>query len=600
MVSIIIAIVLWGVLGALGIFYLDLANGHIAFLIVWCVALALFLIFRIFFYKKEFWKRLLLWLGLIAVATVSFFFAKPGTYVKPSGGDLQQPTVALTVEEGKLRGLYTKDGEVRVYTGIPYAAPPVGELRWKKPQKAPKWEGIRDCFTFAPRSYQPAGNPVMDSLVDIYAAKSWHPDFTMYPSQERSEDSLYLNVWAPKDASNAPVLIYYHGGSLTNGSAAEDRINGETFARNGVIMVTVAYRLGVFGYFAHPDLMAESGTTGNYGLLDQIQALKWVHDNIAAFGGDPSAITVAGESAGSSSVSALCVSPLSAGLFRYAIGESSSLVVNPTAPHTIRPLETAYKVGQKIMKEQNCSSIAELRKVDAEKLVNTKYANSSMTIDGYALTEEPYKTYERHANNETRLLNGYNVLEADAFIIPQYLLSPTNKGNIKARLVENFDEDTADKLLACYGDRVEKDAFSVFNEIFSIAWFIEPHDSWSKAALEAGDVVYRYQFTKENGFYGTYHSGEIIYAYGNLARSHQSFAYNNEDYQLMDKMVSYWISFVKTGVPSSSWEEYDPSSAKPVMDLGAKVGMMEDRYKNVYPIIEEYNAKPKQPKDDDK
>ena len=599
MVSIIIAIVLWGVLGALGIFYLDLANGPIAILIVWCAALALFLIFRILLFKKVFWKRLILWLSLLGVATISFFMAKPSTYIKPSGGDLNRPTPVLVVEEGQLRGLYTKDGEVRVYTGIPYAAPPVGELRWKKPQKAAKWEGIRDCFIFASRSYQPAGNPVMDSLVDIYAAKSWHPDFTMHAVQERSEDSLYLNVWAPANATNAPVLIYYHGGSLTNGSAANDDINGETFARNGVIMVTVAYRLGVFGYFAHPDLMAESGTTGNYGLLDQIQALQWVHDNIAAFGGDPNAITVAGESAGSSSVSALCVSPLSAGLFRYAIGESSSLVVSPTAPHTIRPLETAYKVGQKIMKEQNCSSIAELRKVDAERLTNTKYANSSMTIDGYALVEEPYKTYEKHENHETRLLNGYNVLEADAFVIPQYLFSATNKDNIKARLVESFDEDTANKLLTYYGQRVEKEAFEIFNEIFSLAWFIQPHDSWSKAALAAGDTVYRYQFTKENGFYGTYHSGEIIYAYGNLARSTHSFAYNNEDYLLMDKMVSYWTNFVKTGVPTPLWEEYDPASAKPVCELGAKVGMIEDRYKDIYPIIEEYNAKPKTPKPDE-
>ena len=360
-------------------------------------------------------------------------------------------------------------------------------------------------------------------------------------------------------------------------------------------MVTVAYRLGVFGYLAHDELLAEGGTTGNYGLLDQIKALRWVKENIAAFGGDPESITIAGESAGSSSVSAICVSPLAAGLFRYAIGESSSLVVEHGAPHTWRSLDEAKKVGAKVLKEFNCSSIAELRKVPAERLVKTATSNSGMCVDGYAFVEDPYETYVNHRNNEIALLNGHNVLEADAFVVPNYLFSPTNKNNIKERLVASFDEETANQIMTAYADKIEQDAFSAFNEIFSVYWFIYPHFSWSNAAYNAGSTVYRYQFTKENGYYGTYHGGEIVYAYGNLSRSTRQFAYNDSDRALSEKMVAYWTSFVKTGNPGADWSAYDPSNPIAVKELGVNLDMREDRYTKLYPILAEFNAKPKKP-----
>ncbi len=594
MVSLIFAIIGALIIGALGVFYLDLANGPFFWIVLWSATVLVFLIVRIYlkFVQKKVW-RLLPWSALIAVAVSAVFLAKPVVQEFESGGDIANPTPVLNVNEGQLRGLYSKDKEVRIYTGIPYAKAPVGELRWKPPVDPEPYNGVRDCFKFAPRSYQPVSNAVIDSLTDIYAEKSWHPDFTPSPLQNMSEDSLYLNVWAPKDASNAPVLVYYHGGSLTKGSSASNDINGETFARNGVVMVTVAYRLGVFGYFAHNDLMAESGTTGNYGLLDQIKALRWVNDNIAAFGGDKTKITIAGESAGSSSVSALCVSPLAKGLFRYAIGESSSLVVDPNAPHTIRDFDTAKKTGAKIMSEFNCQSIDELRKIPAEKLVNTKYSNSAMTIDGYAITKSPYQTYVDGENNETKLINGFNIKEADAFVIPEYLFSPFTKDNFRERLLKLFDADTADKLMTLYKSKIESDATSAFCEIVSVYWFMQPHDAWTKAALNAGVEVYRYQFTKENGYYGTFHSGEIIYAYGNIHRSRHSFAYNDSDIELSKKMVAYWTSFIKTGVPGADWKAYSPDDAKPIKELGSTTEMIEDRYKDTYPLIEEFIKKPK-------
>lgn len=409
--------------------------------------------------------------------------------------------------------------------------------------------------------------------------------------EEMSEDSLYLNIWRPNNnEKDLPVLVFIHGGSLTSGSSSFEDYNGEEMAKKGVIMVTITYRLGIFGYFAHPDLINESSnkTTGNYGLLDQIEALKWVNKNIGYFGGDKNNITIAGESAGSSSVSALCISPLAKGLFRRAIGESSSLIVK-TPPHTYRSLDTALKMGKDIMKEFNVSTIEELRNISPEKLINSKYTNSEMTLDGYAITKNPYDVYKDKENNEEALLNGYNVKEADAFIIPQYLFSPTNKNNIKERLEKIFDSITVNKILDLYKDKIEVDAFSAFNEIISVWWFIYPHHSWSTMAYNTGIPVYRYQFTKENGYYGTYHSGEMIYAYGNVKKSTYGYRYDDSDKELSEIMLDYWANFAKYGNPNkdtNKWELWTNNNK--VMEFGENVGMIDDKYLGLYKLFNEF------------
>ena len=416
--------------------------------------------------------------------------------------------------------------------------------------------------------------------------------------EERSEESgLNLNIWRPSEGTNLPILVYIHGGSLTSGSGSYEDYNGESIAKHGVIMITIQYRLGIFGYFAHEDLKNESPnhTTGDYGLVDQIFALKWINNNAANFGGDKMKITIAGESAGSSSVSALCSSPLATGLFRYAIGESSSLVMK-VPPHTYRTQEKAYEVSANILKEFKCKSVADLRKIPAKKLVKTKYSNSEMMLDGYALPKDPYQVYLDGENNEEALLNGYNVKEADAFVIPQYLLSPTNKKNIKGRIAGQMDEETASKLCELYKVEIERDAFTTLNDIMSVYWFIMPHHSWSNMALQSakGTKVYRYQFTKENGYHSTYHSGEMIYAYGNLGLSTRQFAYDQSDYDLQDVMVNYWVNFVKTGDPNGTglpiWNEYK-NNGDPVMELGENLGEIPDKYLKTYEIIDEYLTK---------
>jgi para-nitrobenzyl esterase len=335
--------ILFLLVGALSLFYLDLANGPVILFIIEIILLVGLAIGRIATHTgKKRW--MLLWLVYFAANAAMFPFAKPSavpfraySYKDP------KPTEVLTLHDGKVQGLKSQDGKIEVYAGIPYAAAPIGDLRWKEPQDVKPWDGVRDASYFAARSMQPVSNAVIGTLTDIYSAKSWHPNWNMEPLQNRSEDSLYLNVWRPATINEKlPILVFIHGGSLTTGSSAFFEYNGEALARQGIIMITITYRLGVFGYFAHPDLKAESpnGTTGNYGLLDQIKALEWVQENADYFGGDKTKVTIAGESAGSSSISALCTSPLAKGLFRYAIGESSSLVLKHV-PHTYRSQEKA-------------------------------------------------------------------------------------------------------------------------------------------------------------------------------------------------------------------------------------------------------------------
>lgn len=579
------------------IFYLDLANGPVVILVLMLIGIVSCIVGTILLRKfAHFYVRLFPLFVFILMSAILLPLAKPG-YAPKKAYYYDNPTYTevMHLANGDVKGVYNEDKTVRIYAGIPYAEAPVGEYRWKEPQQLKNWEGIKDASYFAPKNIQEGTNSsVTDTLVDIYSSRGWYPDFAHHPFETMSEDSLYLNIWRPNvDETNLPILVYIHGGSLMHGSSSGEEYNGEEMAKKGVIMITIAYRLGALGYFAHEDLIAESPnhTTGNYGLLDQIEALKWINANATYFGGDKTNITIAGESAGSSSVSALCVSPLANGLFKRAIGESSS-IVSKRPPHTYRKMKDALKMGHDIMKEFGCSSIEELRKVPAEKLVNSQYQNSGMTLDGYALRDDktPYEVYLTHENNEEALLNGFNLKEADAFVIPTYLFNPTNKDNITDRVIGTFGENVGKKILKLYEKKIEEDAFNAFNEIFSVFWFMEPHHAWSTLARDNGENVYSYLFTKENNYHGTYHSGEIIYAYGNVKRDTHSYRYNFTDLYLSEKMLTYWSNFAKTGNPNeenlTNWETWNTSSK--LIELGVDTRMIDDPYVELYPLIEEY------------
>ena len=591
MVSWIIFSFFFILISAIYLFILDLANGpmYLLFLEIGVILISLFL--RIIFRKKKVGFHLLSFLLIFVCNIPILLLAHPKVETFYPVSEVNE-TEVLHLKNGDIIGTYNEDKTVRIYAGIPYAEAPIGDLRWKEPVDKSDWSGVLDCTKFAPRAMQADESPIINTIVDIYAMGGWHPDYRMYALQEMSEDCLYLNIWRPNtEETNLPIVFYIHGGSLTTGASSNSDNNGETYAKNGVIMITIAYRLGVFGYFAHEDLISESpnSTTGNYGLLDQIKALEWVNDNAIYFGGDKNNITIAGESAGSSSVSAICSSPLAKGLFQKAIGESSSLVIN-APPHTFRSLAKALEVGQNIMEEFKCSSVDELRNISASELVNTKFSNSSMTVDGYALEKTPYEVYLAKENNEVALLNGYNIKEADAFIIPSYLFSKVSKENIEGILTNYFDNEVANEMFTLYKDEIEVDALKVLNEIISVYWFINPHHSWSNMALNNDENVYRYYFTKENGYYGTYHSGEMIYAYGNLYRSNHKFAYDESDYKLQDIMVKYFTNFIKTGNPNGSglpeWKKFDGTDS--VLELGSNVIMCPDKYIQLYEIINNY------------
>ncbi|MCR5137506.1 MAG: carboxylesterase family protein, partial [Oscillospiraceae bacterium] len=493
---------------------------------------------------------------LVVILAACAYVSSPPVRAIPAF-DYRNPAVTqpVTVKQGQLTGVCNKEGTVELYAGIPYAKPPVGELRWKEPQEPEKWDGIRACDTFAPMSMQTRTNTVFASLTDIAVFHRFSISLKDNFLEPMSEDSLYLNIWKPAgEVKDAPVLFFIHGGSLTGGQTSYSEYNGEELASRGIIVVNCAYRLGVFGYYASDELAAESsnGTTGNYGLLDQIQALRWVKENIAAFGGDADNITIAGESAGSSSVNAICVSPLAKGLFRRAVGGSSSITaIRPY--HTFRTMEAALKMGNSIKEEFGCSSVSELRQVSAEKLVNTRYTNSSMTVDGYAITEQPYLTYEKGNNNEEALLNGFNTHEADLFMLFDKVSAEDYVGAIRPVLGDNAEEAVkqypprpVDKR---YHYIVERggDAKGSCNEIYSAAWFTYSHFSWSRYLTDNGSPVYAYWFDKDNKGLGSNHAGELPYFYGNLGR--HRWLYGEDDDALSETMMQYLLNFVRTGDP---------------------------------------------------
>ena len=504
-------------------------------------------------------------------------------------------TEIISVTGGDIQGILNKDGSVEIFAGIPFAAPPVGDLRWKEPQDVISWEGVLQADHFAPMAMQNQVNRLYNFLFNLYT----HQKTSRTYKAPMSEDCLYLNVWRPARTGGAgrvsegdtaetplPVLVYVHGGALTGGQSWYENYDGENLCKSGIIVVTIAYRVGIFGYLADSELKEESpyGSTGNYGLLDQIKALDWVCKNISAFGGDAKNITIAGESAGSSSVNALCASPLTKGTFRRAIGESSS-IVEETPPHTFRSMEAALKMGEDIKKEFGVKTVAELRKIPAKKLLKSRFLNNSMTVDGYALVEMPFETYKKGANHEEALLNGFNKTEAKAFTF----FTKVTKKNLAELLGGTFGERT-EEFLQAHPVSSDKEAKALYDDVFAAVCFTRPHHEWTKAVAAQGRPVWEYYFTQENGEIGSNHSGELIYAYRNVPRRK---TFSERDYEIENIMSSYWVNFVKTGNPNGKdmkgqelpvWEESSASGGK-LLEIGEKCGMREDPYVGIYEFL---------------
>src|SRR6478736_864409 len=389
--------------------------------------------------------------------------------------------VQTTVENGAIEGLYETKSGLQMYFGVPFAKPPVGNLRWKAPQPADNWQGVRQAKAFGPRPVQAIVFGDMNSRSDGL-----------------SEDCLYLNVWTPakRNTTGLPVLVYFYGGGFVAGDGSEPRYDGAAMAKKGIVVVTVNYRLGIFGFYAHPELSKEASYkgSGNYGLLDQALSLKWVQKNIAAFGGDPKKVTIAGESAGSISVSAQMVSPLSKNLIAGAIGESGSGISVLSAV----PLAEAEKIGLEFAKNAGYTSLAQLRAASTRDLYEaygeSKRFGFPSVIDGYFYTKSMLETFKAKEQAQVPLLLGWNSAEIPGMAFMQGL--PYSEENLIKKVKEAYPNDFEEVLkLYPHGDakEIEWAATNLASDRFisysTWKWF-DAHRKNSNAP------VYRYLFSK--------------------------------------------------------------------------------------------------------
>ena len=474
----------------------------------------------------------------------------------------------IRTKQGKLRGKQL--GEIRAFLGIPYAAPPVGPMRWTAPVPAAKWKGVRDAAAFGPRCMQPT----------IYADM-------VFRDPGVSEDCLTLNIWSPAKSKSAklPVMVWIYGGGFLAGSTSETRQDGAQLASNGVIVVSMNYRLGIFGFFAHPALTAESPnhSSGNYGLLDQTAALRWVKENIAAFGGDPSNVTLFGESAGAFSVSAQMASPLAEGLFEKAIGESGGAFFSYSLP--FKSLTDVQDSDAAFAKTAlSADSLEQLRAIPAQQLMELSRKPGAPefrpNIDGYLLPESLSAIFAARKQNDVPLLAGYN---RDEDGINPNLTVDSYEKFVAARYGAN-----APAILKLYPAADDAEAVRSAADLAADRFIAFTTWKWMEAQAATGkQPVYRYRFDlvspadpNHPGGLAAYHSSEIPYVFGDLDLLH-GFNWRPEDHTLSLQMQKYWTNFAKTGNPNGEglphWPTYKADSSWKVMHLDAPSRAEDDK-----------------------
>ncbi|PAP75620.1 carboxylesterase/lipase family protein [Rubrivirga marina] len=482
------------------------------------------------------------------------------TMTTPVASDPDAPASApsasavVRTTAGPVRGDAEADG-LRIFRGVPFAATPVGGLRWAPPQPPEAWTDVRDATAFGDRCMQ----------ADIFG--------DMAPRAEgMSEDCLTLNVWAPAGAESLPVLVYFYGGGFVAGDASEPRYDGAAIAREGTVVVVPNYRLGVFGFLAHPELTAASGYggSGNYGLMDQTAALEWVRDNVAAFGGDPDQVTIAGESAGSISVSAQMVAPAARGLFHRAIGESGS-ALGALPPVSLDDAEAA---GVRFAESVGAAALAELRAVPAADLLAAASAPGvpwfSATLDGRVYPEPPAETFAAGRQAQVPLLVGWNSEEMTWRMI---LGGAEPTPEAYAGAVRFLYPDHADEVLALYPGTTEAEVVESATALAGDRFIA--HSTWRWFDLHrrtGGAPVYRYYYAHPrpplrgggaSGLAGgvvegaeapppatgAVHSADIEYALGNLD-THPVYAWTADDYAVSETMMGFFVRFIHTGDPN--------------------------------------------------
>ncbi len=481
---------------------------------------------------------------------------------------------------GLVEGRMSADGTVRIFEGIPYAAPPVGNLRWKPPQPVPAWDGVREAAAFGDHCVQ--GN--------IYGDINFR-------DRGPSEDCLYLNVWTPAKSADAnlPVMVWIHGGGFAAGSASVGREDGEMLAKKGVVVVSMNYRLGIFGFFSYPALAKESrdNASGNYGLLDQVAALQWVQKNIAAFGGNPHNVTIFGESAGSFSVSALIASPLARGLFERAIGESGAFLGKTPA---MKSLAESEADGEKFAESIGVNSLDALRAMPAEQLLAAamKYDITRFwpSVDGYFLPEDPHAIYASGKQSHVPLLAGWNKDEGNYRTIFQKA-DPT-AANFVAGAHALFGGN-ADEFLRLYPAATDAEAMRSAQDLSGDQFIAFGAWKWMEMQRTTGEsTVYRYEFEDAppqpagEPSQGAYHSAEIEFVFEALPSI--KLPWRPGDEKLSELMSSYWTNFAKTGDPNGPglprWPAYDPSTHFQVMHLSFHSHAESDEYRARYEFLD--------------
>ncbi len=496
----------------------------------------------------------------------------------------QLRSVQQRISSGILEGVVSADGKVRTYKGIPYAAPPVGPLRWKPPQPVAPWPGVRKAVDFGPRCMQ---TRVYDDMI--------------FHDAGPSEDCLYLNLWMPETHTQAPlpVMVWVYGGGFVAGATSEPRQDGGNLSKKGVLVVSMNYRLGIFGFFSHPELSKESrqGASGNYGLMDQVAALQWVHDNISVFGGDPGNVTIFGESAGSSSVSALMASPLAKGLFHRAIGESGAMF-NSSRPTKTRA-ETE-RLGVLFAKSVGTDSLAALRAKAATDILEAAAKKAAPhfrpNVDGYFLPESVEAIFSAGKQSHVSLLAGWNADEGSYRDI--FKDDPPTPEAFVAKVRELYGGNAGAVLKLYPASNVEqakRAARDLAGDRFTglSTW------KWLESQLKTGQSpVYRFHFEETLPFPkgatpspgeepAAPHASEIEFVFQVL--SSRDLPWRPEDQAVSELMGCYWTNFAKTGDPNGAglphWPAYAPTEYQ-VMHLNANSRAKPEQYRPRYELLE--------------
>jgi para-nitrobenzyl esterase len=468
----------------------------------------------------------------VILLLIGFYGCKPNS-----------PVNTAKVEGGMVEGVVS--GDIAVFKGIPYAAPPVGDLRWKPPQPVKAWTGVLRADKFGPMCPQP-GVQSNDST-----------------ALKPSEDCLYLNVWTPAKSRKEmlPVMVWIYGGGFSSGATSVPWYNGENLAKRGVIVVSVGYRVGPLGFLPHPELDAESANhvSGNYGLLDQIEGLKWVQNNISAFGGDPKRVTIFGESAGAISVSMLCASPLTKGLFWGAISESGSSFFPVTDSlnvfDCVVTLAGAEKRGIEFMKRMGCSNIAELRKVPPEKWMNDPASQMGYfwpVVDGYVIAGDQTSLYNEGRYNDVHVIIGTNSDEGSMFVRNQ-------KPEEYIKGVKMRFGPFAERILKLYPVDSTGGTYRSAADIFRDVEFAWTGRTWARLQEKTGKskvFVYYFDQFRNEPFWpgmpmpdGAAHASEIVYVFGTLDLNYGA-NITPEEKGLSETMEKYWTNFARTGDPN--------------------------------------------------